>query len=227
MRNPIVIVVLMFAAGVLMGSCREKDVPGESISVSPETIEASVELASYKIDVASNCAWTLDVEGEDGAEVFWMTPGQSSGRGNATVTVRVNENSYSSARTARLVFTTPGGKEAIAAIIQAGNESGGSSPESASLRLGTYNLRMHQLDTDADNTWNVRKERLRESIIDCNFDVFGVQEVSFVMQDWLRTELGDRYTFKFFSPYSQGGSGDRAQGIAFKTSSGPRIPRTI
>ena len=212
------ITFLLFIAGVLAGSCGEKETVEESISVTPGTVQATEDLASYKLELSSNCSWTVGTEDENGEEVFWITPSRISGRDDAVVTLRVNGNVYNSVRKARVVFTTPGGKKAEVLVTQDGNENGESTPGELLLRLGTYNLRMHNLDTDADNSWNVRKERLKESITDCDFDVFGIQEVSSVMQTWLKDELSGRYSFMFFSPYSQGGSGDRAQGIVFRTS---------
>lgn len=85
-------------------------------------------------------------------------------------------------------------------------------------RLGSYNLRMGHLDTDADNKWSARKPRLIESILDNAFDVAGVQEVNSQMQVDLKETLGSDYTFWFFSPYSPDGVGDKAHGIMFRTS---------
>ena len=211
-HNPIIALFLM--AGALICSCHGKDNPDESISVNPATIEAAKDLASYKIDVTSNCAWTVKAEGNDGEEAYWVTTSQASGKENATVTIRVNENIYNESRHASIVFTTTGGKTASTVLTQEG--SGGGAPGETGLRLGTYNLRMSNLDTDDVNKWSVRKERLKQSIQDCNFDVFGVQEVSTEMQDWLDKEFKDKYSFRYFSPYSQGGSGNRAQGIGYR-----------
>lgn len=88
---------------------------------------------------------------------------------------------------------------------------------SATVRVGSYNLRMQQLDK-GDNAWSVRRARLMQSIRDNAFDVFGVQEVADFAQDDLREDLGDTYDFVFFSPYSQDGKGNKAQGIAFRKS---------
>lgn len=217
MLKRIPIMVLSLLAGVLAGSCREEK-PEEFISVTPESVEASSELASYKIGVSSNCDWTVKTEGESGEEVFWLIPSQLSGHGDASVTIRVNENIYQRPRKASVVFTTAGGKRAAAILTQAGDESGQAGPGEVNLCLGTYNLRMHNLDTDVANKWSVRKERLRQSIQDCGFDVFGIQEVSTEMQAWLDKEFKDTYTFRYFSPYSQGGTGNKAQGIACRTS---------
>ena len=218
MRRHIILFVLSIMAGVCFSSCHEKDKLEESISVSPDSIEAAMDLASYKINVTSNCSWSVTAEGENGEEIFWLTPSQTSGHDDATVTIRVNENVYGDSRRASVVFTTAGGMRAACAINQAGNGSSSATPGEMQLRIGTYNLRMHNLDTDADNKWDVRKERLKQSVKDCGFDIFGIQEVSTDMQTWLDKEFKGSYTFKYFSPYSQGGTGNRAQGIGFKTS---------
>ena len=84
--------------------------------------------------------------------------------------------------------------------------------------LGTYNLRMEHLDTGRDNRWEVRKPRLLASIRDAGFDAAGLQEVNSRMQRELAEELGDEYSFWFFSPYSQTGEGDKAHGIMFRKS---------
>lgn len=89
---------------------------------------------------------------------------------------------------------------------------------SAVVRIGSYNLRMQQMDK-GENVWqDCRRPRLMQSIRDNKFDVFGVQEVASFAQDDLREDLGDIYEFIFFSPYSQDGVGDKAQGIAYRKS---------
>ena len=85
------------------------------------------------------------------------------------------------------------------------------------LRIGSYNLRMHQIDKE-ENAWEVRKDRLMESIRSCDFDVFGVQEASSVTQVFLQLQLGDEYGLLFFSPYSQDGKGNKAHGIIYRKS---------
>lgn len=77
---------------------------------------------------------------------------------------------------------------------------------------------MEHLDTGRDNRWEVRKPRLLASIRDAGFDAAGLQEVNSRMQRELAEELGDEYSFWFFSPYSQSGEGDKAHGIMFRKS---------
>lgn len=91
-------------------------------------------------------------------------------------------------------------------------------PGSVRFRLGSYNLRMGNLDTDPDNIWSVRKPRLIRSLLESDFDIAGIQEANALMQKELVEELGGTYSFWFFSPYSQDGVGNKAHGIMFRTS---------
>jgi mRNA deadenylase 3'-5' endonuclease subunit Ccr4 len=87
--------------------------------------------------------------------------------------------------------------------------------------MGSYNLRRAGLtESDSKNAWSVRKDRLKPSIQACAFDVVGFQEVDTEQQTWLKNEFGPLgYSFWFFSPYSQDGAGNRAQGIGFLSGS--------
>ena len=86
------------------------------------------------------------------------------------------------------------------------------------IRIGTYNLRV---STDNGiNSWEQRRERLVQSIAENDFDVFGVQEADITIQSDLPQLLkaaGLNYGYRFFSPYKQTGSGDKAQGIFYKS----------
>lgn len=199
-------------AGVLLGSCQGNDPVAEDILVSPEYIDAQAQMGSYKIQVTSNAKWSVSVEND----LPWVTLDRSSGHDNASMTVRVNDNKYKDPRRASIVFKTAGGLTASVSLVQTGDDSGEETPDANTLRLGSYNLRMSGLDTDGNNVWDLRKERLRQSILDCDFDVFGIQEVSSVTQAWLDSELASKYTFKYFSPYAQTGKGDKAQGIGYR-----------
>ena len=86
------------------------------------------------------------------------------------------------------------------------------------IRIGSYNLRV---TTDSGiNSWEQRRDRLVQSIADNDFDVFGVQEADITIQSDLPNLLraaGLNYNYRFFSPYNQAGSGDKAQGIFYKS----------
>ncbi len=90
-------------------------------------------------------------------------------------------------------------------------------PSFVKVRVGSFNLRVSGMDTGSVNEWSKRKERVIQSIKDNDFDFFGVQEVTTEQQDYLKaSELKDIYEMKFFSPYSQDGNGDKAQGLLYK-----------
>lgn len=81
------------------------------------------------------------------------------------------------------------------------------------LKISTYNLRMSYLDTDKDNDWSVRRERLMQSLCDLDFDILGVQEVDSLMQQQIRETFGEVYEMRFFSPYASDGIGNKSHGI--------------
>lgn len=204
----------IFLAGLVLGSCQEKVAPvAEEISADPAFIEAEAAMKSYKIAVTSNAQWTVSIA--DAAT--WLSLDRSSGHDNATVTVRVFENKLPATREATVRFTTAGGNSCNVHLTQAGFSGGeGEDPEWPRFRIGSYNLRMSHLDTDEKNVWSVRKERLKTSLLENDFDVVGIQEVSTETQTWLDSELSAKYAFRYFSPYNKDGKGDRAQGIGFK-----------
>jgi len=203
--------ITILSTAILLVSCGGKEPLSESISVDPATLEAGHELGSYHISVKSNCSWSVSMT----AEVAYWVSMPSGGSGDGSVSVRVLKNPYKSERTGTVEFVTPSGKKATLAVKQAGDSSK-EEELSANLRLGTYNLRLQASDEQDINKWATRKSRLYESIKDNSFDIFGVQEVSSTMQSDLKTQYKDTYAFYFFSPYSQNGSGDKAQGIVYK-----------
>ena len=89
------------------------------------------------------------------------------------------------------------------------------SAKDVNVRIGSYNIRMQQLDKNTPDSWELRRPRCMQSIRDNNFDVFGLQELTDFVQDQLREDLGDKYEFIFFGPYNQDGTGTKAQGIAY------------
>jgi len=197
MKNAIKILFSLLV-GVLAYSCQKETQPEvvEEIAVSPAEIDASSELANYKVDVTSNVKWTVSVE-EPAAS--WITLGRTSGNGNLQVSIRVAENKYKEERSASVVFKTQGGKTATVSLVQAGSQTGEDAPENL-LYVGSANLRMSHLDNGTDNAWDERKERLKKSLLSCPFDVFGIQEVDDKMQAWLDSELSSKYAFRYFSP---------------------------
>lgn len=197
---------LLFCAG-----CAQK-AETEKISVSPDTVNADYGLASYPVDITANCPWTVKIQDSDAAWISIPT----SGSGDEKLNVRLMKNPFKDARSATVEFVTGSGSRAALKINQAGDPNAEEKVE-FSTRLGSYNLRMEQSDEAADNKWAVRKDRLQVSIRENDFGVFGVQEVNTTMQSWLKTNFSSDYSIFFFSPYAQSGSGDKAQGILYKT----------
>ena len=91
-----------------------------------------------------------------------------------------------------------------------------SSDTTIKVRLGTYNLRVKTSKDAGENTWELRKHRLIESIYDNDFDIFGVNECNEGIKEWINAKLTDDYNIQYFSPYSPDGVGDKAQGIVYK-----------
>lgn len=77
------------------------------------------------------------------------------------------------------------------------------------VRVGTYNVRyINDSETDENNLWENRKERVISSIHDNDFDVFGVNECSTGIKEYFETELASTYAGEYFNPYSATGVGD-------------------
>lgn len=90
-------------------------------------------------------------------------------------------------------------------------------PADDSIRVGSYNLWRSDLGKN-EYAWEHRKVQLARSIADVGFDIFGIQEADLRIQEELPALTGeytDKYAWWFFSPYSQDGNGDKAQGIVY------------
>lgn len=91
----------------------------------------------------------------------------------------------------------------------------------STVRIGTYNVRyINNSETDENNLWDNRKDRVIQSIKDNDFDIFAVQECSDGIRDYLETEVATTYAGQYFNPYSAtGGDGagkDEYIGILYK-----------
>lgn len=90
---------------------------------------------------------------------------------------------------------------------------------SSEFRLGTYNVWVSKLGK-GDYVWDVRKDRLAQSIVDMDMDVFGIQEVDLRIQKELPALLekygAADYRWYIFSPYGQNGKGDKAQALLYR-----------
>lgn len=90
--------------------------------------------------------------------------------------------------------------------------------EPVSVRVGSYNLWISTIGK-GDNIWDVRKDRLIKSIMEADMDIFGTQELDTRIQKEvpvLLQKAGGKYGWYIFSPYSQDGVGNKAQGIMYK-----------
>lgn len=109
---------------------------------------------------------------------------------------------------------------AVLALTACGSiRHAGSDDSAQNFRIGTYNVWRSDIGK-GDYAWEVRKDRLARSIVDIDFDVFGIQEVDYTIQKELPQLLSKHkspdYAWYMFSPYSQDGIGDKAQAVLYK-----------
>lgn len=210
---------LILSSVLMLSSCGGDSVGtvNDEIAVSPLSIELPSQAGSGSVEVTANCSWTAEVSGVDGADASWIVLAKSKGTGNATVTFRTFENKYNAERKVSFVFRTEGGETATVSVIQAA-ASNGENLDSFDVRVGSYNIRMSVEDKDHETrNWAVRQGFLWSSMDICDFDVVGLQEVSTEQQGDLKEKWSSEYGFYFFSPYSQSGSGDKAQGLMYRS----------
>lgn len=210
---------LILSSVLILSSCGGDSVSTvkDEITVSPLSIELPSQSGMGSVAVTANCDWTAEVSGVSGADVSWLILAKSRGTGNANVTFRVLENSYNAERQVSVVFKTKGGESASATVIQAA-ASNGENLDSFDVRVGSYNIRMSVEDKDHETrNWTVRQGFLWSSMDICDFDVVGLQEVSTEQQEDLKTKWSSEYGLYFFSPYSQNGKGDKAQGLMYRS----------
>lgn len=217
--NILISLICIWAAVSCSGNGTQSGEGGDSVEVSPSEINAPCTLNTQTVGISSDGSWTISIVDESGESVSWAEADKTSGKGNAEIHVRIYVNRYKGSRTAIMNVSTTKGASASVRIMQEGDSESGADFSSIDVRVGSYNLRMSTLDqSDANNKWSVRKDRAMRSIRENNFDFFGVQECDVLIQSDLKKEVGDIYTCKFFSPYSQTGEGDKAQGLLYKTS---------
>lgn len=210
---------LILSSVLMLSSCGGDSVSTikDEITVSPATVSFPSQSGSESVEVTANCSWTAEVTGVDGSDASWLVLGKTRGTGNATVTLRVFENKYNAERKASLVFTTSSGEVASVSVVQKAS-SDGENLDSFDVRVGSYNVRMSVEDKDHETrNWTVRQGFLWTSIDVCDFDVVGLQEVSTEQQADMKEKWSSEYGLYFFSPYSQNGVGDKAQGLMYRS----------
>ena len=209
--------ILMILSLSTVLSCAEKDGGGSvSVSINPLEITAPYTRSDQTINLLSNGEWTVKVESVDGVDVPWAKANREKGKGNATIMVRVNQNDFKDVRVAKVKVKSATGEIAVATITQAGDPESSVGLNELQLRIGTYNLRVKSAKDTGEYAWDRRKTRLTKSIYDNAFDVFGVNECNKEVQLHINEVLKNDYNIQYFSPYSQDGVGDNAQGLVYK-----------
>ena len=210
----------MMLAAVAAVSCNKDGSAVVNVSVSPSELTVPYTRSTDKsFEVQADGAWTVKALSSAGHELSWVRFGRMRGNGNAKVTLTVNANEYKDSRVAKLTVTSASGNVAVVELTQEGNPNSQVSNNEITVRVGTYNVRYNSSnEKEPQNNWDNRKSRLIQSINDNAFDFFGVNEARTTIQSYLNEQLGRTYSFKYFSPYSQNGEGDKAMGLAYKKS---------
>lgn len=217
----IVRITALLSILLIIAGCEK---PKYEVKLDKESIECDSNENSYQVEITTDGTWTAEARNSSGFYINWITLTPSSGKGKATLTVSVKKNEDAEARTALVTVTSSSGNSSTVKIRQSAySETPGGLSQ---VRLGNFNMRISpDTDYDTGNGWDVRKNRVVSAVKYCDFDIFGMQEVSGpgnggkvgdAMQKDLRELLGDTYEFKFFSPYSQNGNGKSSNGIAYK-----------
>ncbi len=117
------VAALVFSA---CGTTSKDDSLPPSIEVKTLTIEASGHLQFAYI--AATGVWNVDVSGEDGGTVDWVTVEPASGEGNKDVLLTVAANDSDEERSATVTVKSNGG-QASATLTQKGNTSVDPAPD--------------------------------------------------------------------------------------------------
>lgn len=206
----------MLTALAVLLSCEKEDNKPVSVSVSPEQLTVPCTLSDQTFEVVSDGGWTVNALSTDSLEVSWVRIGRKQGIGNMPVSVRVLPNDFNNQRTAMLTVVSESGNKAVVELVQEPNTESKESNDNLTLRIGNYNIRVVTSADKDENAWENRRTRLVQSIRDCEFDVFGINEWSLTSQTYLQEQLKNTYDFQVFSPYSQAGTGDNAMGVGYR-----------
>jgi photosystem II stability/assembly factor-like uncharacterized protein len=85
-----------------------------NLSVSPTEISTGSAASTNDVNITSNVDWTVT------SNQTWATPAPTSGTGNGTVTISIDENTGDFPRNATITFGTTAGDEELVTITQAG-----------------------------------------------------------------------------------------------------------
>ena len=209
---------LYIMALILVAAC-SKEGGGKTVnvSVSPSEITVTYTQTNQTFEVQSDGAWTISALSAEGLELSWLKLNKIKGNGTSKVSARVYANDYRNERTAYITVTSASGKEAVAKLVQEGNPNSSAEGTEIQVRVGNFNVRVSST-ADGENAWAYRKTKVIQAVKDCDFDFWGINEGSNDIQTYLTEQLKDSYNIKYFSPYSQDGKGNKAQGLAYKKS---------
>ena len=209
---------LYIMALILVAAC-SKEGGGKTVnvSVSPSEITVTYTQTNQTFEVQSDGAWTISALSAEGLELSWLKLNKIKGNGTSKVSARVYANDYRNERTAYITVTSASGKEAVATLVQEGNPNSSAEGTEIQVRVGNFNVRVSST-ADGENAWAYRKTKVIQAVKDCDFDFWGINEGSNDIQTYLTEQLKDSYNIKYFSPYSQDGKGNKAQGLAYKKS---------
>lgn len=76
-----------------------QDAASASLTVSPETLKIAAAGGTENVTITSNGSWSVSVP----SDATWCKPNVTSGKGNSTLTITVEANSTSTARSANIV----------------------------------------------------------------------------------------------------------------------------
>ena len=209
--------IIMFLAVAAVSCSKDGGSTAVNVSVAPAELTAPYLLSSQSFEVQADGAWTAKIHSDAGEPIAWATLSREKGNGNARINVRVFDNEYKVARTARITVTSASGNKAVVTLTQSANPDSELDIVEATVRVGTFNVRSADIDEDDDNNdWENRKPRVIKSIQANDFDFFGVNEVTKDIAPYLTEMLKDKYELKYFNPYDGLSSKYAAQGLAYK-----------
>ncbi|MDR0542228.1 MAG: BACON domain-containing protein, partial [Dysgonamonadaceae bacterium] len=103
MRTTFIFIAFAMCSVLLFNACKEESA-GDALSLSQNSIEASVEGGKYEIDIKTDAAWTAKFS----EDIDWATVTPESGTGTGYVTVIIKPNISESPRYARLEIVSNG-----------------------------------------------------------------------------------------------------------------------
>lgn len=112
----------VLAAGAIVAGCEKPEPEKEdpSITVTPETLQATFEETVFDVEVKSNCNWTVSKTDAQGEAADWVKCDISSGKGDTAFKIKVAKNEGAERRKATVTLSHDSTK-AFIDITQEGN----------------------------------------------------------------------------------------------------------